>query len=137
MSFVELFNPNQLQKLFTKRDSKQQVDENKIISNNQEGLYNYLTAPNIRHKVKHPLFLSVKFSNSFKILYNSKSKFFTQKQVTVKYFSICIVGRSHQKIAKETNQINWQREAPQKEFEYSRKIVCNYFEFPNSQLFSN
>lgn len=40
------------------------------INNDIDGLFNYLTAPNIRHKVKHPLFLCQKFSNAFKILYN-------------------------------------------------------------------
>lgn len=33
-------------------------------------MLNYLTAPNIRHKVKHPLFLSIKFSNTVKLYYN-------------------------------------------------------------------
>lgn len=46
-----------------------------------EGLFNYLTAPNIRHKVKHPLFLSNKFSNAFKILYNEN--YFENKDLNV------------------------------------------------------
>lgn len=58
-------------------------EEKKIIENNDEGLYNYLTAPNIRHKVKHPLFLSVRFSSAFKIFFNPKSKYFSEKQATV------------------------------------------------------
>lgn len=59
-----------------------------MISNNGHGLYNYLTAPNIRHKVKHPLFLSVRFSNAFKIFYNPKSKYFCGKAVSVFIYEI-------------------------------------------------
>lgn len=43
-----------------------------MIKNDPEGFYNYLTAPNIRHKVKHPVFLAIKFSNCVQILYNSE-----------------------------------------------------------------
>lgn len=39
-----------------------------------EGLLNYLTATNIRNKIKHPLFLSIKFSNVFKVLYNCEHR---------------------------------------------------------------
>jgi hypothetical protein len=59
-----------------------------MIANNNEGLYNYLTAPNIRHKVKHPLFLSVRFSNAFKIFFNPRSKYFSEKEISVK-FKLC------------------------------------------------
>lgn len=58
-------------------------EEKKIISNDGSGLYNYLTAPNIRHKVKHPLFLSVRFSSAFKVYFNLKCKYFSEKDVTV------------------------------------------------------
>jgi hypothetical protein len=43
-----------------------------VIKNDPEGFYNYITAPNIRHKVKHPVFLAIKFSNCVKIYYNTK-----------------------------------------------------------------
>lgn len=42
------------------------------IKNDSEGFYNYLTAPNIRHKVKHPLFLAIRFSNCASIYYNTE-----------------------------------------------------------------
>lgn len=79
-----MFNPNDLEKLFAKRESKEDIEEKRIISNSDEGLYNYLTAPNIRHKVKHPLFLCVKFSNAFKIFVNTKSQYFSSKELMVK-----------------------------------------------------
>lgn len=37
-----------------------------------KGLYNYFTAANIRDKVKHPLFLSIFFSNCVKLYFNPK-----------------------------------------------------------------
>ena len=42
------------------------------IKNDSEGFYNYLTAPNIRHKVKHPLFLAIRFSSCASIYYNTE-----------------------------------------------------------------
>lgn len=53
------------------------------ITNNTEGLFNYLTASNIHHKVKHPLFLTVKFSNAFNIFFNTKHTFFKNEIPTV------------------------------------------------------
>ncbi len=40
------------------------------ISNNYQGLYDYFTAPNIRHKVRHPVFLAIKFSQCVRLFYN-------------------------------------------------------------------
>ena len=42
-----------------------------VITNSLEGLINYFSAPNIRHKVKHPLFLCYKFSSCIKLFINS------------------------------------------------------------------
>lgn len=62
-----------LEKVFTKKNviakekalrSTENIDNNvkgKNIPINNIGLYNYLTASNIRHKIKHPLFLSMRF----------------------------------------------------------------------------
>jgi len=41
------------------------------INNDFQGLFDYFTAPNIRHKVRHPIFLAIKFSNCVKFYYNS------------------------------------------------------------------
>lgn len=70
-SFVEPFSPDNLDKPFIKRENKRKNDAQIQIINNVEGLYNYLTAPNIRHKVKHPLFLSLKFSACVKLFFNT------------------------------------------------------------------
>ena len=64
-SFSEIFEPIELTKKLIKKDAK---SKNKMINNSEEidnsmkGLFNYLTAPNIRHKIKNPLFLAIKFS---------------------------------------------------------------------------
>jgi hypothetical protein len=41
------------------------------VLNDIGGLLTYFTAPNIRHKVKHPIFLAIKFSNCLDLFYNS------------------------------------------------------------------
>lgn len=71
-SFVEPFSPDQLDKEFIKRESKIKAEQEIEIKNDSEGFYNYLTAPNIRHKVKHPLFLAIRFSNCASIYYNTE-----------------------------------------------------------------
>jgi len=53
--------PETLDKSFIKRDSKIKFSPEEEISNTIEGFINYFSAPNIRHKVKHPLFLAIKF----------------------------------------------------------------------------
>lgn len=47
------------------------INENEI-SNNFQGLYDYLTSTNIKDKIKHPLFLCVHFSSCVKLYYNKK-----------------------------------------------------------------
>ncbi|EGR27835.1 zinc finger transcription factor sma, putative [Ichthyophthirius multifiliis] len=70
-SYVDPFLPENLDKTFVKRENKKKNDNEINISNNSDGLFNYLTAPNIRHKVKHPLFLALKFSQCTKLYYNN------------------------------------------------------------------
>lgn len=41
------------------------------IENNENGLHNYLTAPNIRNKIKHPLFMALKFSKCLNIYHQN------------------------------------------------------------------
>lgn len=50
-SFVEPFLPENLDRAFIKRENKKKNDTEIKIFNNPDGLFNYLTAPNIRHKV--------------------------------------------------------------------------------------
>jgi len=56
---------------FVKRENKKKTEHDIRIDNDLEGFLNYLTAPNIRHKVKHPLFLTIRFSSSVQIFYNT------------------------------------------------------------------
>ena len=51
-SFVEPFLPDNLDKAYIKRENKKKNDTEIMINNNSQGLFDYLTAPNIRHKVK-------------------------------------------------------------------------------------
>lgn len=55
-SFVEPFLPENLDKAYIKRENKKKCDTEIKILNNVEGLFNYLTAPNIRHKVFEKLY---------------------------------------------------------------------------------
>ena len=50
------------------------LDEKQIlkITNDIKGLYNYFTAPNIRHKNFHPLFILFKFSECINIYYRKE-----------------------------------------------------------------
>ncbi len=61
-----------MEKEFIKRENKSKCESEIVIKNDPEGFYNYITAPNIRHKVKHPVFLAIKFSSCVRIYYNSK-----------------------------------------------------------------
>lgn len=71
-SFVEPFTYDTIEKEFIKRENKSKCESEIIIKNDPEGFYNYITAPNIRHKVKHPVFLAIKFSNCVTIFHNQK-----------------------------------------------------------------
>ena len=47
------------------------MNEEKITSDIL-GLVNYFSAPNIRNKIRHPLFLALKFSECVSIYFNPK-----------------------------------------------------------------
>ena len=49
--FEEPFPVDALEREFIKRENKRKSDHDIRIENDVEGLLNYLTAPNIRHKV--------------------------------------------------------------------------------------
>ncbi|CAD8202482.1 unnamed protein product [Paramecium octaurelia] len=73
-SYFDPFLPNNLEKQFLIiKPSNQEVIKNSI-----EGLINYFTAPNIRHKVKHPIFLLLKFSACISLYVNSAKIKFTE-----------------------------------------------------------
>lgn len=62
-----------LDKKYFKRENKKKTEQDIEIENDFESLFNYLTAPNIRHKVKHPLFLVIKFSQCVSLYYNTQA----------------------------------------------------------------
>jgi len=67
------FDPKYLKKKYTKKElSVSNKGMEYKIQNNFVGLYNYLTAINIKHKTKHPLFLSIEFSKCFRLYFNSQ-----------------------------------------------------------------
>ena len=71
---MEAFEPEKLKKNFIKRENKKNFGMEEEIENSSSGLAHYFSAPNIRNKVKHPLFLAIKFSNVVKIYYNSNNQ---------------------------------------------------------------
>jgi len=68
--YMNPFSPDNFTKRFVKRETKKKESIEEDIQNNIEGFFSYLTAPNIRNKVKHPVFLSVRFSNCISLFYN-------------------------------------------------------------------
>ncbi|CAD8132437.1 unnamed protein product [Paramecium octaurelia] len=66
---ISPFEPKYLERSFCKKEKYQNDIVDAPIENNENGLYNYLTAPNIRNKIKHPLFLALKFSRCFNVYY--------------------------------------------------------------------
>jgi len=70
--FVEKFPMESLRRPYMKKEKKNlQIIENHI-ENSLKGLYDYLTAPNIRDKVKNPLFLAMKFPACVRLFYDSE-----------------------------------------------------------------
>lgn len=67
-SFVP-FEPKELDRKFIKKATNSQgVLVEKEITNSWEGLLAYFQAPNIRFKIRHPLFLAIRFSKVLVIL---------------------------------------------------------------------
>ncbi|CAD8111482.1 unnamed protein product [Paramecium sonneborni] len=73
-SYFDPFQPNNLEKQFLII----KPSNSEVIKNSIDGLINYFTAPNIRHKVKHPIFLLLKFSACIQLYVNSIKIKFTE-----------------------------------------------------------
>lgn len=56
-SFVQPFLPECLNKEYIKREKIKKNEMEIKIYDDKEGLFNYLTAPNIRHKVKFSFYI--------------------------------------------------------------------------------
>ncbi|CAD8149972.1 unnamed protein product [Paramecium pentaurelia] len=74
IQYISLFDPKYLERSFCKKEKYQNDIVDAPIDNNENGLHNYLTAPNIRNKIKHPFFLALKFSRCFSIYYSGNSQ---------------------------------------------------------------
>lgn len=57
--------------LYKRHTNKKQIEEIKI-EPNFDGLLNYFTARNIRSKIRHPLFLALKFAECVRLYYNTE-----------------------------------------------------------------
>lgn len=83
------------------------IEENNLEQGSLELLLSYLSCPNIRIKVFHPLFLSIKFNKVLKLYYN-------QEQVTVdpeenpQQFIYQIFLKIFQSFTVTEKKINWQ-----------------------------
>ena len=68
--YFDPFPPDTFEKTFIKRNTKLNESKEEVIENSLGGLSQYFTAPNIRNKVKHPVFLAAKFSNCVRLFCN-------------------------------------------------------------------
>jgi len=71
LKYTEPFSPVLFSTTFSKTTKRSQKYCSSKIGNNIEGLCDYLIASHIKNKVKHPLYLLQKFSNCFKLYYNT------------------------------------------------------------------
>ncbi|KAM3137816.1 hypothetical protein pb186bvf_010059 [Paramecium bursaria] len=70
--FIDPFLPENLDKQLYKRESRNNQHTIITIDNTLNGMINYFTSANIRHKIKHPLFLAIRFDQSVKLFVNQK-----------------------------------------------------------------
>jgi len=69
--YLDPFPPSTLKDKFSKKFKSGGRRKCEHIENSSKGLYDYFTALNIKHKVKHPLFFAIKFNNCVKLYYNN------------------------------------------------------------------
>eukprot|EP01017_Pseudomicrothorax_dubius_P038054 TRINITY_DN5649_c0_g1_i2.p1 TRINITY_DN5649_c0_g1~~TRINITY_DN5649_c0_g1_i2.p1 ORF type:complete len:292 (+),score=59.27 TRINITY_DN5649_c0_g1_i2:68-943(+) len=69
-NYFEPFSPEKIENRFIKKENKKRIGSEIEINGDVDGLLNYLTAPNIRNKIRHPIFLVLKFSQAVSIYYN-------------------------------------------------------------------
>ena len=98
--YIDPFYPDNFTKKFVKRETKKKESIEEDIKNSIDGLYSYLTAPNIRHKVKHPIFLCVKFSNCISLYYNVNEV--TEENVNFFFLFAFIMNHNRKKIVQNT-----------------------------------
>ena len=74
--FTSLFKPAAISKSYIKKFKGGLKSTNKCLPINEDlsSLYNYITAANIRKKVKNPIFLAFRFPECFHLYYSSPEK---------------------------------------------------------------
>ncbi|CAD8137055.1 unnamed protein product [Paramecium octaurelia] len=85
---IDPFLPENLDKEFVKKERKNQPKNLLKVDNTIQGLINYFTAPNIRHKIKHPLFLAIKFDKCVKLYLKKQNLAKNSKDIILKVQSI-------------------------------------------------
>ncbi|CAD8141509.1 unnamed protein product [Paramecium pentaurelia] len=85
---IDPFLPENLDKEFVKKERKNQPKGLLKVDNTIQGLINYFTAPNIRHKIKHPLFLAIKFDKCVKLYLKRQNLVKNSKDIILKVQSI-------------------------------------------------
>lgn len=68
--FWDFFSLDSLRRAYVKKEKKNGVVIEKRIEDSLEGLYDYLTAPNIRDKVKNPMFVAARFPGCVDLFYD-------------------------------------------------------------------
>lgn len=69
---ISLFNPQLLTKNFIKKRGLSEEKKEEIVKNSIKGFIHYYTAPNIRNKINHPIFIALRFSTCISLFYNKK-----------------------------------------------------------------
>ncbi|CAD8114922.1 unnamed protein product [Paramecium sonneborni] len=78
--FLDLFPPSLIDQIFYKRENDKQNSQFNKIDNSLQGFVNYYTSANIRNKIKHPLFMAMKFPKCIRLFINSN---FIKKQESI------------------------------------------------------
>eukprot|EP01017_Pseudomicrothorax_dubius_P049828 TRINITY_DN9325_c0_g1_i4.p1 TRINITY_DN9325_c0_g1~~TRINITY_DN9325_c0_g1_i4.p1 ORF type:complete len:315 (-),score=32.05 TRINITY_DN9325_c0_g1_i4:48-992(-) len=71
-AIFDAFPPELLSRPFFKRKCVEGVSNEVAIGSDLTGLVNFFTAPNIRQKCRHPLFLVLRFPQALSLYYNSE-----------------------------------------------------------------
>ncbi|CAK60163.1 unnamed protein product (macronuclear) [Paramecium tetraurelia] len=69
--FLDLFPPQFIDQIFYKRENAKQNSKFSQIDKSLQGFINYYTSPNIRNKIKHPLFMVMKFPKCVKLFFGA------------------------------------------------------------------
>ncbi|CAD8118651.1 unnamed protein product [Paramecium sonneborni] len=69
--FLDLFPPSIIDQIYYKRENDKQNQKFNQIDKSLQGFINYYTSANIRNKIRHPLFMVMKFPKCVRLFFNS------------------------------------------------------------------